>query len=408
MIRLKEAGRAVWFPLHTANRATAANLASEIGLFAKTNGLAAAEAKYRRNGQPAPGKLTIGAYLAAVQATGRLEPRTFLNYANCLRTRCAGVFGIRETQAKFDYRTGGNQKWRQRIDHTRLEKLTPDRITRWTQDFVAAAGQSPAASLSARRTVNSYLRCARSLFSARRRNGRLSLLEEVQKRLGTPLPSPLPLQGVGLFDAGSARYRSTMNVQTLIAAARNELKTADPEAYKIFLLGLFGGLRRAEIDGLEWRMLDFANGLIRLEETEWMRLKTADSAADISLEPEVLAELRAFKAASPSPFVVTSDRPPRGDSLRPYYRCEPIIARLTAWLRSKGITANKPLHELRKEVGATIATKDGIYAASRFLRHSDITTTARHYADQKARVTAGLGSLLTSADGPQLVKEQAA
>ena len=63
---------------------------------------------------------------------------------------------------------------------------------------------------------------------------------------------------------------------------------------------------------------------------------------------------------------------------------------MNAWLRSKGITANKPLHELRKELGALIATEQGIYAASRFLRHSDISTTARHYADHKARISVGL------------------
>ena len=63
----------------------------------------------------------------------------------------------------------------------------------------------------------------------------------------------------------------------------------------------------------------------------------------------------------------------------------------------KGIAANKPLHELCKEIGALIATEHGIFAASRFLRHSDITTTARHYADHKARITVGLGKYLNPA-----------
>jgi len=87
-------------------------------------------------------------------------------------------------------------------------------------------------------------------------------------------------------------------------------------------------------------------------------------------------------------------RRPRNDSPRIFYRCEPILDRLNEWLRSKGVTASKPLHELRKEIGALVATQHGIYAASRFLRHSDITTTARHYADHKARISVGLGKLL--------------
>jgi len=43
-----------------------------------------------------------------------------------------------------------------------------------------------------------------------------------------------------------------------------------------------------------------------------------------------------------------------------------------------------------------IATEHGIFAASTFLRHSDITTTARHYADHKARISVGLGKYLLS------------
>src|SRR4030095_5429713 len=89
-----------------------------------------------------------------------------------------------------------------------------------------------------------------------------------------------------------------------------------------------------------------------------------------------------------------SDRQPRNDSARPYYRADAVFERLNEWLRFKGVKANKPLHEMRKEIGALIATKLGIYAASRFLRHSDITTTARHYADHKTRISVDLGRLL--------------
>ena len=137
-----------------------------------------------------------------------------------------------------------------------------------------------------------------------------------------------------------------------------------------------------------------------LEETEWLHLKTRDSAADITVDPEVMAELSAFKRPTQlkpqswSQFVLQSTHAPKPNALRPYYRAADTFDRLNTWLRGKGIRANKPLHELRKEVGAVIATEQGIYAASKFLRHSDITTTARHYADQKARINVGLGKFL--------------
>jgi hypothetical protein len=39
--------------------------------------------------------------------------------------------------------------------------------------------------------------------------------------------------------------------------------------------------------------------------------------------------------------------------------------------------------------------KDGLYAASHFLRHADIQVTAAHYVDNKKTITSGLGALLS-------------
>jgi len=47
------------------------------------------------------------------------------------------------------------------------------------------------------------------------------------------------------------------------------------------------------------------------------------------------------------------------------------------WLRNKGITARNPLHALRKEAGSLVNARAGIHAASRFLRHAEVTTTVR-------------------------------
>jgi integrase len=76
------------------------------------------------------------------------------------------------------------------------------------------------------------------------------------------------------------------------------------------------------------------------------------------------------------------------------YRCESVFDRLTQWLRKQGVEGAKPLHTLRKEAGSIIATKAGIHAASRFLRHADIQVTSMHYADHKERVTVDIGGLL--------------
>lgn len=60
-----------------------------------------------------------------------------------------------------------------------------------------------------------------------------------------------------------------------------------------------------------------------------------------------------------------------------------------ASIRENGI---RPIHTLRKEIGAVIASRDGIWKASRYLRHSDIRITSKLYADKKIPVTAGLAA----------------
>jgi integrase len=76
------------------------------------------------------------------------------------------------------------------------------------------------------------------------------------------------------------------------------------------------------------------------------------------------------------------------------YRCSQHFGSLYKWLRTRGVTARKPLHELRKELGALLASNQGIFAAQAVLRHAQITTTAAYYVDKKRRITAGLGTLL--------------
>jgi hypothetical protein len=71
-----------------------------------------------------------------------------------------------------------------------------------------------------------------------------------------------------------------------------------------------------------------------------------------------------------------------------------VFDKLNAWLRKHGVTARKPLHELRKELGALVTAEHGIYAASRVLRHSDVSTTARHYTDLKTRPVIDVGGWL--------------
>lgn len=387
-IRIQHGGRRETFTLATTNKDAAAIKARDIWTMVKGAGWDAAIAKFKPGQKVSPKvDVTVGDLIEAVRHSSILRTRTFLNYVNCLRTIVAEAFDVRLPKgvSKFDYRSGanggGNKEWTKKVDEIKLARLTADVITKWQRDRVGAAGNSETAKASARRTCNSYVRCARSLFSP----GIIKGLKEIV------LPNPLPFAGVELLPSGSMKYVSRINAQTLIAAAKSTLKTNDPETYKAFLLAFGAGMRKSEIDLAQWDMVDFDKAVISLRETEWLHLKTDDSAGEITPDAEVLEELRSFKHDGAGTFILESERPPRNDSRRPYYRCEETFDRLYKWLRAHGIKSNKPLHELRKEIGAIITSDQGIYAASCYLRHSDMTTTARHYADQKKRITAGLG-----------------
>jgi hypothetical protein len=48
------------------------------------------------------------------------------------------------------------------------------------------------------------------------------------------------------------KYRRGIDIEGLIKNANDELRDGDPEAYKILILAGAVGLRRKEIDLLEW------------------------------------------------------------------------------------------------------------------------------------------------------------
>ena len=96
-------------------------------------------------------------------------------------------------------------------------------------------------------------------------------------------------------------------------------------------------------------------------------------------------------------FVISALKAGEGEASRSWgnrYRCGTVFEKVNAWLRAHGVEGNKAIHTLRKEVGAIVATRDDIFAASHFLRHADIAVTAAHYADKKTRTVIDMGALL--------------
>jgi integrase len=263
--------------------------------------------------------------------------------------------------------------------------VTPARVQEWKRSFLAAAGNDPLELRRARISVNSLLRQARSLFATKR-----------IRHLQLSLPSLLPFDSVDFEPRQSMKYRSEIDVIVLIKAARAELRDSFPEAYKVFLLAVGVGLRKKEIDLLEWKSFRWEENVIRIEATRYFHPKSEDSIADLPVDREVMRLFRGYYDRGKGPFVIKSSRAPLPSKAQQYYRCEPIFEEVNVWLRKHGLNGGKPLHTLRKEYGSLLTRSYGIHAASRGLRHADLRTTSEHYSDSTARVTPGIGRLLAN------------
>lgn len=210
------------------------------------------------------------------------------------------------------------------------------------------------------------------------------------------LPDPLPFSGAEFEPRQSLKYRSTFNMAALITKAKDALAPGDPEVFKAFLLGVMVGLRRKEIDLLEWDSFLWNAGVVRVQATQHFDAKTEDSLGDVAVDIELLEVFRGYRARATSAFVIESRDQPKPGASYSHYRCQEVFDRLINWLRQNDVKGNKPLHTLRKEFGSQVCAAHGVHAASRQLRHADIAITNMFYTDARKRALTGLGHLLKS------------
>lgn len=401
--KIQVGGRRESFPLRTSNKSKAAVKAAQIYGDVVALGWDAALAKHKPDNTKPKGS-AVGELITAVSELANVRPATLRSYVATFRRIVADVMSLEARAGRFARCGGGRKSWLEEVDAVPLSKLTPDKIEAWKLRYVASrAGGDEAKARASRNSANSMLRMGKGLFAKR-------LLRLVVNRI--ELPSPLPFDGVDLFARQSMRYNSTMKVEDVLAAARDDLAQNDPEAFKAFSLCLFAGLRRNEADKLRWESIDFDAGFIRVEARSDFAPKAETSLGDVPIDAELCAILRGLKARQPgAEYVLSSDAPkrrfrlPRPERTEPLkvnwseYRAGDTFKRLADWLRAHGVKSRTPLHTLRKEAGSLICEKHGLFAASRFLRHADVAITAQHYAAQhyaaqRERITVGLGGLL--------------
>ncbi len=381
-VQIAHHGRRRFFSLETADKSEAAAKAKNIYLAIVGKGMDAALATLRPETATKITTATVGGLIEAATRLSSARPETLLEYSKALRRITAGVLGIKSQDKTHD----AIEATRIKIDKTPLDKLTPASVLAWKNRFLAAADDGERGQRAV--TINSLIRNSKALLSKKVR-------PFIEKEL--VLPDVLWFDGITPEATPSTRYSSKIDAEGILRAGQTELATTQPQAFRALVLCLVLGLRRSEADALLWAQVDLQRGTVELKDTDAKRLKSKDSAGILQLDEGTLALFKTWYQSHRGTYVMEQVKSSRIKlSKGRSYRCDVAFDHLAAWLRGQGMQGLRPIHTLRKEVGSVIATTHGILAASRYLRHSNISITSSIYADLKAPITSGLGQFLTA------------
>lgn len=387
-------GRRMTFTTGTSNKNAAAAGAAGIYKELLSLGVEGTLAKHRPQKAAKGDKVaTVGEWIEGAREVSEAGETTFTCYARALRLIAGGVAELKKNKKRFGPKKGGSTVYRDTIDAISLEALDPVAIQRWRLAYVKKA-KNPAKESSAKTSCNSTIRQARSLFAPKV----IKFLPELR------LPKPAPFHDVEFYERQHTKYVSKIDAPAIVEAAHIKLSKTDPQAFLCFLLAIGAGLRRGEIDTLCWHQIDFKRCQIEVATTEVASVKTDDSRGEIEIDEKTATLLQGFRALAKGKdkdYVIVAEGGEGKRKWGQHYRADIPFKNLITWLRNYEQDGKKPLqkvqkpiHELRKELGALITQEHGIYAASRALRHSNVGTTAAYYADKKARTTISIGSFI--------------
>ena len=196
--------------LETPNKENAAVRARDIYQLARAVGWDAVLQKYRPKNFETKSNLTVGQFIALAESVVSVEKVTLRGYIAALRKIVSDSFGLDPGKKKFDPHSGGNREWLERVHAVRLANFTPQKVQAWKRSFLLKAARDPVSQRSAKVSVNTFLRQARSLFSPKI----LKHLKDVT------LPDPLPFAGIEFEPRQSLKYRATFDVGALITRPR--------------------------------------------------------------------------------------------------------------------------------------------------------------------------------------------
>jgi integrase len=180
------------------------------------------------------------------------------------------------------------------------------------------------------------------------------------------------------------------------------LESAPIKYRTFFTLAIYGGFRRAELLGLEWKDIDFASGVITISRTSLYTkekgmftdtTKTKSSQRSLKLPDEVITLLRAYKSWQASERLKIGDQWIPSDRLFTAWNGAPM-GHTTAinWLRKfceRNNLRYVNIHSFR-HLNATLLINSGtdVRTVSAALGHSQASTTLNIYAHAFAQAQA--------------------
>lgn len=355
-VRIAHKKRREIFPLHTSNQKVAGDEASRIYSYLIINGWDLTLDKFKGTEEQVAEISTVGDLIKCAKRMSSVSPMTFRQYAGALRRVVSSAKGFNSKDKKrFRPDVDGNDKWQAKIDSVKLESITSDLIISWRNQELD--GLNPSDRRSRQTTINSTLNQARSLWKY--------------------CDFPNPFKDLK-WKQTTKRFKPQIDASALLFLAKDELEKDYFEQYKALTLCLFLGLRRSEADCLTWDQVDFSTQKVTIDNTDYFKPKSEDAIREIPIPRSLFENIDYWKSISDEIFVLSGGLAKPNCSYD-YYRANATWKPLLKWLRSKGLEAKKPLHDVRKLAGSLMYENHDIYAAQRFLGHSDIRTTISSY-----------------------------
>tara|TARA_Y100001963_G_scaffold54728_1_gene76568 strand:- start:1353 stop:2501 length:1149 start_codon:yes stop_codon:yes gene_type:complete len=338
-------GRRYYFPLGPV-LSEAKTLADQIDAHSLVNPIGETFRKFRPNGR----KLESGSHVPTceelVERYQLLAPTdlgvkasTADNYSLCFRVLVKTGLG-REPRA------------------VRLDELTPGAIRNF-KDFYLSGLEDEGKIQSRKRTINSYLRSAQSLFSS----DALKLYSDWDVSGHSPLTEA----------KGFRRCRKVYRLpcRELLASTFKLLDSYEkesPDSFVVLGLALHFGLRRNEIFNARRDWISFENGEARVGVFAERGFSVKSGEDGYARGSETFGR-KLLSASNGFDYLVCRRNARKA--------LDPVVKDL----RSIGWDEFKPLHECRKLYGSYVASTQSIYAAQRNLRHRSVMTTNDFYAD---------------------------